>query len=299
MTNTDRKWMYEQYDDRGHLSAIFFNGVKAFAEFASSKPSHMDEGRIKCPCKNYRNRPFLDVDVVKLHLYKAGFVQNYKSWDRQGETLLDNTLSDADDTYTTLHEQHAPTYTEMILDATNSDCLNGFMSRPIEEEPNIADKKFFDMLKAADKELWSGCKKATQLSVVSRLLNIKSDYRMLEQCYDTICQLIKDVIPEENNMVQTEIKKCVDTFLYTLENNSFFPLTPRLKRLYASHATAGSMRWHATNHGHDFGVMCRSADSEAWKHFDNTYPSFASETRNVRLGLCTDGFAPYLNSPQS
>ncbi|KAL4573042.1 hypothetical protein LXL04_019835 [Taraxacum kok-saghyz] len=312
MTKTDRKWMYEQYDDRGHLSPIFINGVKAFAEFASSKPSHMDKGRIICPCKNCRNRPFLDVDMVKLHLYKAGFVQNYKCWDGHGETLLDNTLSDADDTYTTLHEQHAPTYTEMILDATDSDCLNGFMSKPIEEEPNTADKKFFDMLKAADKDLWSGCKKATQLSVVSRLLNIKSDYRMPEQCYDTICQLINDVIPEENNMVdslynskklvqslglpvevQTEIKKCVNTFSYSLEKNAFFPLTPRLKRLYASHATAGSMRWHATNHGHDFGVMCHPSDSEAWKHFDNTYPSFASETRNMRLGLCTDGFTPH------
>ncbi|KAL4588812.1 hypothetical protein LXL04_001707 [Taraxacum kok-saghyz] len=256
MTNTDRKWMYEQYDDRGHLSPIFINGVKAFAEFASSKPSHMDEGRIKCPCKNCRNRPFLDVDVVRLHLYKDGFVQNYKCWDRHGETLLDNTLSDADDTYTTLHEQHAPTYREMILDATYSDCVNGFMSRPIEEEPNTTDKKFFDMLKAADKELWSSCKKATQLSVVSRLLNIKSDYRMPEQCYDTICQLINDVIPEENNMVdslynikklvqslvlpvevQTEIKKCVDTFSYTLEKNAFFPLDSEVEEAKIPHTS--------------------------------------------------------------
>ena len=78
--------------------------------------------------------------------------------------MLDNiTTLDADDTYTTLHEQHPPSYTEMILDGTDPDFIPAFMNRPIEEEPNAVDKKFFDMLKAADKELWSGCNKATQL----------------------------------------------------------------------------------------------------------------------------------------
>ncbi|KAE8721065.1 Detected protein of unknown function [Hibiscus syriacus] len=32
------------------------------------------------------------------------------------------------------------------------------------------------------------------------------------------------------------------------------------------------------------------ADSLAWKSFDNKYPSFARDSRNVRLGLATDGF---------
>ncbi|KAL0361377.1 UNVERIFIED_CONTAM: hypothetical protein Sradi_3822200 [Sesamum radiatum] len=34
-------------------------------------------------------------------------------------------------------------------------------------------------------------------------------------------------------------------------------------------------------------------DGEAWKHFDQTYPSFAIEPRNVRLALSTDGFNPH------
>ncbi|XP_023773127.1 uncharacterized protein LOC111921775 [Lactuca sativa] len=73
----------------------------------------------------------------------------------------------------------------------------------------------------------------------------------------------------------------------------YFPLTPRLKRLYASQATATSMRWHSENHAHDVGVMCHPSDSEAWKHFDKSHPSFAAEVCNVRLGLSTDGFAPH------
>ncbi|XP_019266150.1 PREDICTED: uncharacterized protein LOC109243644 [Nicotiana attenuata] len=76
----------------------------------------------------------------------------------------------------------------------------------------------------------------------------------------------------------------------------YFPLTPRLQRLYASNVTAKHMRWHS-EHETD-GVMRDPSDSPAWKHFDQTQPSFASEVRNVRLGLSTDGFNPFGQSGQ-
>ena len=41
------------------------------------------------------------------------------------------------------------------------------------------------------------------------------------------------------------------------------------------------------------GTLTHLADGEAWKHFDKTYPNFVAESRNVRLGLCTDGFSPF------
>ena len=66
----------------------------------------------------------------------------------------------------------------------------------------------------------------------------------------------------------------------------YFPLSPRLQRLYASEATAAHMRWH-DEHQQDDGTMCHPSDSEAWKHFNRTHPSFSYECRNVRLGLCT------------
>ncbi|XP_039146743.1 uncharacterized protein LOC120283984 [Dioscorea cayenensis subsp. rotundata] len=72
----------------------------------------------------------------------------------------------------------------------------------------------------------------------------------------------------------------------------YLPLTPRLQRLYASKVTAPHMTWHAT-HETNQGVMCHPSDAEAWKHFDRTHPSFASEPRNIRLGLCADGFSPH------
>ena len=35
------------------------------------------------------------------------------------------------------------------------------------------------------------------------------------------------------------------------------------------------------------------SDGEAWKHFNSVHPHFSAESRNVRLGLCTNGFNPF------
>ncbi|PKA45796.1 hypothetical protein AXF42_Ash018347 [Apostasia shenzhenica] len=72
----------------------------------------------------------------------------------------------------------------------------------------------------------------------------------------------------------------------------YFPVIPRLKRLYMSYKTASSMRWHATDRKDD-GILRHPADGYAWKSFDERYPDFASDSRNVRLGLATDGFNPF------
>ncbi|KAI5311777.1 hypothetical protein L3X38_040950 [Prunus dulcis] len=53
--------------------------------------------------------------------------------------------------------------------------------------------------------------------------------------------------------------------------------------------TATDMRWHKEKRVDD-DVMRHPADGEAWKEFDRTFPEFAADPRNVRLGLATDGF---------
>jgi hypothetical protein len=71
-----------------------------------------------------------------------------------------------------------------------------------------------------------------------------------------------------------------------------FPLVPRLQRLYMTEKTAKNMRWHREGRKDD-GKLRHPADTDAWKHVDNTYPLFGSECRNVRLGLSSDGFNPF------
>ena len=72
----------------------------------------------------------------------------------------------------------------------------------------------------------------------------------------------------------------------------YLPITDRLKRLYQSERTAASMRWHAEHVQRD-GEVAHPSDARAWKHFNKVHADFATNIRNVYLGLCTDGFSPF------
>ncbi|XP_019248394.1 PREDICTED: uncharacterized protein LOC109227650 [Nicotiana attenuata] len=78
----------------------------------------------------------------------------------------------------------------------------------------------------------------------------------------------------------------------------YFPLKPRLQRLFMSIKTSSLMTWH-TDKRVDDGIIRHPADSMAWKSFDELHPSFAVEPRNVRFGLASDGFQPFRNSKTS
>jgi len=67
--------------------------------------------------------------------------------------------------------------------------------------------------------------------------------------------------------------------------------------MFASMQIAQQMTWHDENKTQ--GVLRHSSDGQAWKHFDRNHPSFASDPRNVRLGLCSYGFNPYIQASSS
>lgn len=100
-----------------------------------------------------------------------------------------------------------------------------------------------------------------------------------------VCGSSRWKINKGNNESNKTNKKPVKVLRY-------FPLIPRLQRIYASAETAKEMRWHEDGRNKD-GLLRHPADGEAWKAFDARYPDFSSEPRNVRLGLCSDGFSPF------
>ena len=83
----------------------------------------------------------------------------------------------------------------MVMDAARPD----FNPNEISDEPhNPEAHKFFDMLSAVNKELWPGCQKHLQLSLVARMLNMKAEHHMSQREFDDIAQFIKEVVPYEN-----------------------------------------------------------------------------------------------------
>ncbi|XP_052159472.1 uncharacterized protein LOC127776976 [Oryza glaberrima] len=72
----------------------------------------------------------------------------------------------------------------------------------------------------------------------------------------------------------------------------YFPIKPRLKRLFMHKETAIALRWHDEGRTKD-GVLRHPADSEAWKSIDSRNPQFASDSRNIRFAMASDGFNPF------
>jgi hypothetical protein len=92
------------------------------------------------------------------------------------------------------------------------------------------------------------------------------------------------VVTQDGEKVTTEV---------TQKQLRYFPITPHLKRLFISKKTVRHMKWHKDDIRENDGVMGHPSDSEAWKVLDRFDANFASDARNIRLGLAADGFDPF------
>ncbi|XP_039138806.1 uncharacterized protein LOC120276140 [Dioscorea cayenensis subsp. rotundata] len=72
----------------------------------------------------------------------------------------------------------------------------------------------------------------------------------------------------------------------------YFPLKPRLQRLFMSKKIAKDMQWHSEKRIDD-DMLRHPADGDAWKEFDKEHEWFSQDPRNVRMGIATDGFNPF------
>jgi hypothetical protein len=75
----------------------------------------------------------------------------------------------------------------------------------------------------------------------------------------------------------------------------YFPIKPRLQRLFMSKDIAKHMGWHKDERKDDGNTLRHLVDGLAWKEFDKEYKWLACDSRNVRLGLTSDGFNPFGN----
>nr|GMC80174.1 uncharacterized protein LOC109166492 [Ipomoea batatas] len=176
--SSNRHWMYTRMRN-GLLTKEFLDGLETFIQYATSQHSWMDGERIKCPCNQRRcqNIKFLDVPSVKYHLAKYGFVSDYYVWRFHGERIVGvDADQDVCGTSQMASEEVSDAYHTMVMDAASVQ----FNVDEIEESPNPEAKKFFDMLTAADQELFPECKKHSQLSFVARLMSLKSENHISE-----------------------------------------------------------------------------------------------------------------------
>ncbi|XP_060215394.1 uncharacterized protein LOC132642147 [Lycium barbarum] len=299
--------------DLPRYSEEYSDGVQRFLDFAYSDGDPQGE-EIQCPCAKCCNIPWCRRGVVYNHLICYGFVKGYSRWINHGEWDFpmkgDDEVNLYDDIDGLLNDQFRDvTQAEGVYEGQNEDA-----------------KKFYKLVDEASQELYPGCKGFSKLSFTIRLYLLKCLHGWSNASFTSLLELLKEAMPELNiplsynkakSMVKDlghdykKIDACPnDCMLFRNEHKDselqsskrshrvaaktlrHFPLIPRLKRLFMCSKTADKLRWHDEERSKD-GKLRHPADGQAWKDFDSLHPDFAKDSRNLRLGLASDGFNPF------
>ena len=66
----------------------YCNKVQGFINYTTSNPRNINGGGIRCPCKRCKNKKFLDLDIVTIHLLHKGFMEEYLYWYAHGKPFV-------------------------------------------------------------------------------------------------------------------------------------------------------------------------------------------------------------------
>ncbi|XP_062100897.1 uncharacterized protein LOC133806824 [Humulus lupulus] len=295
------------------------NGAREFVKTTIINAGFLK--KIICLCNKCQNLRHQLSDEVVEHLVVYGMDKSYKTWFHHGEDLHQNSTTNirsSNDVF-----QTAKVYSTNDVEAysTNVDDL----------DYDNSDEDFNRILLDAESPLYEGCLKYTELSSIVGLYNLKTkhgfsdikamlpednllltsmyavnkflkkfnlNYKHVHTCVNDCCLFTKE------NIEAQECPKCNSSrWKQNVHTNEillgqptkllrYFPITPRLQRMFRSKETSTSLKWHFTNKSTD-GKMCHPVDSEAWDAINERWPDFSLEPNNLRLGLAADGINPY------
>ncbi|XP_058776944.1 uncharacterized protein LOC131651292 [Vicia villosa] len=286
----DRSWMRAN-----RLSDEYEHGVMEFLEFAESnakKDFHPPKSNAEdshptlflCPCVRCANRESkLSKKEIMDHLICQGICQSYTQWIWHGEVVANSNVSQKDN-----------------VSVEMDDRLKDMMCE-IEQDSFKRARAYDSLCNDKDTPLYPGCTNFTRLSAVLKLFNRKAINGWTDKSFAELLQLLTQMLPEGNILPSRyyEAKKILCPMGLEYEKihacpNDCILYRKEFKRLFANANDAKNLRWHAEERKCD-GQIRHAADSLQWKKIDYLFPNFGKESRNLRLGLATDGMNPFGN----
>lgn len=281
-----------------------------------------------CPCVDCKNLALpISPKKVYLHLLRRGMDPTYTEWFMHGEPLSNPHQGSTHPTFVDARVE-APVEVEAPVDQGYEGLANLVEDADSPLYPGckthtklsitielyrhktvngISRNAFDDLLQTTGSILPPGhCLPKTTYEVKKLLRAFQLTYEKIHACVNDCCLFRKenkdlDRCPickysrwkeDKWNMDDDADKIDVPKKKIPVKVLRYFPIVPRLKRLYNSAELAEQLIWHATHRSKD-GKIRHPSDSLAWKHIDNKWPEFASDSRNLRFGLSTDGFNPF------
>ena len=194
-SNYFRSWI-----DRPHLdpntrllTEEYQRGITKFMGLVQRQPE-AETGMLRCHCSNCKNRKIIKEWDVWTHLYLSGFTRSYKIWYHHGETDYEHGSTSEPQPAVRLEE---PIRTDVDYGVGTEQMVNDHFRG--EDLPNAEARRFYDMLDAGKQPLYEGCRDGhSALSSATRLMGIKTDYNLAEDCVDAIADFVKGILPEDN-----------------------------------------------------------------------------------------------------
>jgi hypothetical protein len=172
-------------------------------------------GNICCPCKHCMNEnSYQTDDVLRSHLIKHGFMEDYQCWNKHGEEGLNQV--EMRDSYL---EREVPTNVDDHDDDVNKPDIVGFTDDDIEfQVHNIEEMvrhverhgdddqysngdhtKYKKMIEESKKPLYHSCAaQYTGLFVMVKLFQLKASNGWSDCSFKELLTLLKDMLPQGN-----------------------------------------------------------------------------------------------------
>ncbi|XP_049379321.1 uncharacterized protein LOC125844104 isoform X2 [Solanum stenotomum] len=156
----DRSWMYERTNfGRVGIKPEFVKGVDGFVDYAMTLEPFQLSSLVKCPCKKCQCMNYEKPEIVKFHLYRNGFKEDYTVWTSHGE--IDNSFD--------RFQHHVVGESSKAVKPNVQNYRMHYMVRDahklhpdfefrdhVEEAPNDESRIFFEQLKVASRPLYEG-----------------------------------------------------------------------------------------------------------------------------------------------
>ncbi|KAL5555616.1 hypothetical protein UlMin_037852 [Ulmus minor] len=312
-------------------STVFWQGLQSFLQMA--KPHVNDRGFIRCPCNRCINNAQHQLEVLETHIHRFGFMSDYNEWIYHGENVYAASSSnvphpnlgvyDRDEMFEVLEDiisndaevdqlgnQSSNVQYDDLFTALNSELYPGVSSfsllnflvklMHLKVMNKWTNKSFDELLKLLKLAFPKMDLVESHYEAKKLMTKMGLGYQSIHVCKND-CALLWN----ENSMSET-CPVCFESRWKMQAGRRmgknvphkvlrYFPLAPRLKRLFATSKTAKLIRWHQAGKSTDDNVMRHPVDGRAWKDFDRKHTEFADDVRNVRLGLAADGFNPFNN----
>ncbi|KAM1106369.1 hypothetical protein ACFX2B_003208 [Malus domestica] len=188
----DKQWIHNP----NRCADEYLDGINQFIDFAIANNRGLTQ--IRCPCRKCNNLMIEYFETVQHHLVRNGMMETYTTWNKYNmlnpPTLLEQwiqlTVMDPND---------------QIMDIINDAFPTTSSNTNVEVEDDIpptmdseAFQKYEKLLKSAKQELYLGCEGFSMLLAIVELMHGKTNFRMLNQCFDYFFGVFKRMFPKDN-----------------------------------------------------------------------------------------------------